>query len=61
MKCIGKMDKESAMDGAHKQEPYSNEILRVKNYAMLSGFTNAEGRKQVSLPTLAWQMGLRGQ
>ena len=50
---------EPGLDGAHKQNPYTEKILRVKNHAILSSFTKLRGRNQVSLPSLAWQMGLR--
>lgn len=50
---------ESGLDGAHRQAEYTEKIIKVKNYACLSAFTKVRGRKQVSLPSLAWQMGLR--
>lgn len=59
MKAIGKNEVESGLDGAHKQDPYTLKLLQVKNYGVLSSFTKARGRNQVSLPSLAWQVGLR--
>lgn len=38
---------------------YSEKILKIKNYAVLKTFTSVKGRGQVSLPGLAWQVGLR--
>ena len=59
MKNIKKADLESSLDGAHKQNPYTEKILRERNYGVLSSFTKQKGRSQVSLPQLAWQVGLR--
>jgi hypothetical protein len=52
-------DKESALDGAHKQDPYSESILKTKNYGLFENITKLHGRSEVSLPSLAWEMGLR--
>ena len=51
---IKEEDKELALDGAHRQQPYTLNILKVKNYAISSKLTKLRGRGQVSLPTLAW-------
>ena len=50
---------ESGFDGAQNYNPYTEKILKVRNYGVLSSFTKAKGRHQVSLPQLAWQVGLR--
>lgn len=52
-------DKEPGLDGAHKQNPYTEKILKNRNYGYLETFTRVHGRSQVSLPSLAWQVGLR--
>lgn len=59
MKDISDADFEEGLDGAHKQDPYTEKIVKMKNYATLSSFTRLRGRNKVSLPSLAWQMGLR--
>ena len=50
---------EDALDGAHRQEPYTLNILKSKNYSLLTSLTKIRGRNQVSLPSLAWQTALR--
>lgn len=51
-------DLESAFDGAHHQQPYTNK-MKTRNYAFFEPMTRAKGRNKVELPTIVWEMGLR--
>lgn len=56
---VSRAELESAFDGAQNQQPYSNK-MKTRNYAFFEPMVRVRGRKQVQLPSLAWEMGLRG-
>lgn len=58
-KNLTKDDYETTEDGRQNYPEYSEKILKTKNYALLKNFTQVKGRGQVTLPGLAWQIGLR--
>lgn len=58
-KDISKKDKETAFDGAQNFPSYPKKITQEKNFGLLETFTNANIKNRSSMPTIAWQMGLR--